>query len=194
MKFSVVLSLTFLVFAFAEDVKDEEGVYVLTDKNFDEFVTENDFVLVEFCKYPARLLFWDMEELVSHVEALVIMCIHGGLQHRVLVMPVTATFCFVPDRCLKKRAGVEKPSSKLAVVQVVGTSCDGCKCKLSRLFWLGLLGFFDTGVFTFKEIALVENNMVRFTGYLKVIVKIPGDVASHMPNSQSANKWWPTKY
>lgn len=60
MKFSVVLSLAFLAFAFAEDVKEEEGVFVLTEKNFDGFVKDNEFVLVEFCKYHVRrLLFWD---------------------------------------------------------------------------------------------------------------------------------------
>ena len=56
MKFSVVLALTFLAFAFAEDVKEEEGVYVLTEKNFDGFVKENEFVLVEFCKYVCLVL------------------------------------------------------------------------------------------------------------------------------------------
>nr|UTK45861.1 protein disulfide isomerase [Crepidula fornicata] len=48
MKFFVVLSFTLLALVFADDVKQDEGVYVLTTKNFDSFVKENEFVLVEF--------------------------------------------------------------------------------------------------------------------------------------------------
>jgi protein disulfide-isomerase A1 len=51
MKFFAVLSLACLaVTAFADDadVKKEEGVLVLTEKNFENVITENEFVLVEF--------------------------------------------------------------------------------------------------------------------------------------------------
>ncbi|XP_076445933.1 protein disulfide-isomerase-like [Babylonia areolata] len=48
MKVSSFLVLTFLVFVSADDVKQEEGVYVLTEKNFDSFLKDNEFVLVEF--------------------------------------------------------------------------------------------------------------------------------------------------
>lgn len=50
MKFAVILSVL-VAFACAEDVKQEEGVYVLTEKNFDAFVADNEHVLVEFCEY-----------------------------------------------------------------------------------------------------------------------------------------------
>lgn len=36
--------------ACAEDIKIDEGVLVLTKSNFQTAVTENEFVLVEFCK------------------------------------------------------------------------------------------------------------------------------------------------
>lgn len=36
---------------FAEEIKLDEGVLVLTEQNFDQAITDNKFVLVEFCKY-----------------------------------------------------------------------------------------------------------------------------------------------
>ncbi|XP_076459256.1 protein disulfide-isomerase-like [Babylonia areolata] len=48
MQFPWVLSLALLASVAAGDVKQEEGVYVLTEKNFDDFISENEFVLVEF--------------------------------------------------------------------------------------------------------------------------------------------------
>ncbi|KAL8586048.1 hypothetical protein ACOMHN_023691 [Nucella lapillus] len=48
MKISAILGLTLLVFVAAEDVKQDEGVYVLTTKNFDDFISDNEFVLAEF--------------------------------------------------------------------------------------------------------------------------------------------------
>ena len=33
------------------EIKEEENVLVLTDKNFDYVVTNNKHVLVEFCKF-----------------------------------------------------------------------------------------------------------------------------------------------
>lgn len=34
----------------AEEIKEEEGVLVLTKGNFKDALEKNDFVLVEFCK------------------------------------------------------------------------------------------------------------------------------------------------
>nr|ADZ76592.1 protein disulfide isomerase [Conus imperialis] len=48
MKFSSCLVLTLLVLVSAEDVKEEEGVHVLTNNNFDSFINEYESVLVEF--------------------------------------------------------------------------------------------------------------------------------------------------
>lgn len=50
MKVSIIILLSCLTAAFAEDVKEEEGVAVLTTKNFNSFIDDNEFVLVEFCK------------------------------------------------------------------------------------------------------------------------------------------------
>ena len=35
----------------APEIKEEENVLVLTEKNFEYAVTNNKYVLVEFCKY-----------------------------------------------------------------------------------------------------------------------------------------------
>lgn len=48
MKVSIIILLSCLTAAFAEDVKEEEGVAVLTTKNFNSFIDDNEFVLVEF--------------------------------------------------------------------------------------------------------------------------------------------------
>nr|AMM62654.1 conotoxin-specific protein disulfide isomerase (cspdi) [Conus geographus] len=48
MKFATVFSLTLLAFVACEEVEQEEKVYVLKKKNFDNFIKENEFVLVEF--------------------------------------------------------------------------------------------------------------------------------------------------
>nr|AMM62655.1 conotoxin-specific protein disulfide isomerase (cspdi) [Conus textile] len=48
MKFATVFSLTLLAFVACEDVEREENVYVLKATNFDNFIDENEFVLVEF--------------------------------------------------------------------------------------------------------------------------------------------------
>ncbi|KAL8565553.1 hypothetical protein ACOMHN_049529 [Nucella lapillus] len=47
MKFSI-LFVCILGFVSADDVNVEEDVYVLTNKNFEPFIKDNDFVLVEF--------------------------------------------------------------------------------------------------------------------------------------------------
>jgi hypothetical protein len=36
---------------FCGEIKDEEGVLVFTQDNFETGIKENEFVLVEFCKY-----------------------------------------------------------------------------------------------------------------------------------------------
>jgi len=55
MSLPVFLSL-FLIFTGvlseeSPEIKEEEGVLVLTEKNFEHAVTNNKYVLVEFCKY-----------------------------------------------------------------------------------------------------------------------------------------------
>lgn len=42
--------MCFVGFIHAEDIKEEEGVLVLTKSNFKEALENNEFVLVEFCK------------------------------------------------------------------------------------------------------------------------------------------------
>jgi len=46
---STVLSIAFVSLSVvAEDIAEEKGVLVLTDKNFDQAIKENEYVLVEF--------------------------------------------------------------------------------------------------------------------------------------------------
>ena len=49
MKFSLFIVTALMAFsAYADEVTKEEGVLVLTQKNFDAVVAENEYVLVEF--------------------------------------------------------------------------------------------------------------------------------------------------
>ena len=49
MSYSLSIVSALLVFsAHAEDITKEEGVLVLTEKNFEGAITENEYVLVEF--------------------------------------------------------------------------------------------------------------------------------------------------
>lgn len=69
--------------AFAEDIKTEDGVLVLTKSNFKSAVTDNEFVLVEFCKYITfiKLIFLSCELTNScvnlHVEILGLLVLFG---------------------------------------------------------------------------------------------------------------------
>lgn len=49
--FTVCLAIAALTVS-ATEVKDDNGVLVLTKDNFKGVTTDNDYVLVEFCKYP----------------------------------------------------------------------------------------------------------------------------------------------
>jgi hypothetical protein len=55
MKFILVLSSLLLAnLIHASEIKEEEGVLVLTKANFKEAL-KNDFILVEFCEYTAAI-------------------------------------------------------------------------------------------------------------------------------------------
>lgn len=48
---SLILTFSLCYLAvFAADVEEEEGVLVLTKNNFQSVISENQYVLVEFCK------------------------------------------------------------------------------------------------------------------------------------------------
>lgn len=47
--FTVLSAAAFLVFA-EEDIEVDEGVLVLGKSNFQNAITNNQFILVEFCK------------------------------------------------------------------------------------------------------------------------------------------------
>ena len=50
MKFYLTLLLSLVAFAFGEDIKEEKDVLVLTEAVFDQAISENEHILVEFCK------------------------------------------------------------------------------------------------------------------------------------------------
>ena len=50
MKFYLTLLLSLVAFAFGEDIEEEENVLVLTEAVFEQAISDNEHILVEFCK------------------------------------------------------------------------------------------------------------------------------------------------
>lgn len=55
MKFYLTLLLSLVAFAFGEDIKEEKDVLVLTEAVFEQAISENEHILVEFCKLLYKL-------------------------------------------------------------------------------------------------------------------------------------------
>lgn len=51
MRWLCVLLAVLVAGSLAEDIKEDEGVLVLTKGNFKQAIETNEFVLVEFCEY-----------------------------------------------------------------------------------------------------------------------------------------------
>lgn len=64
MKIYLTLLLNLVAFAFGEDIKEEEDVLVLTEAVFDQAITDNEHILVEFCKLLYTL--WLFCEVTLH--------------------------------------------------------------------------------------------------------------------------------
>lgn len=47
------LSACFIALTFGADIKDENGVLVLTTANIEDALKENPNILIEFCKYTS---------------------------------------------------------------------------------------------------------------------------------------------
>lgn len=48
------LSACFIALTFGADIKDENGVLVLTTANMEDALKENPNILIEFCKYDSK--------------------------------------------------------------------------------------------------------------------------------------------
>lgn len=68
MKIYLTLLLSLVAFAFGEDIKEEEDVLVLTEAVFDQAITDNEHILVEFCKL--LYTFWLAFEVTLHINKL----------------------------------------------------------------------------------------------------------------------------
>lgn len=44
--------------ALGDEVPTEENVLVLSKANFESVLSSNDFILVEFCKFPTIISYW----------------------------------------------------------------------------------------------------------------------------------------
>jgi len=49
--FKLCLLIALSTSVFCDEIKNEEGILVFTKDNFKTGITDNEFVLVEFCKY-----------------------------------------------------------------------------------------------------------------------------------------------
>ena len=47
-KFSILALLALISFVHSEEIEKDEGVLVLTEDNFSQAISENEFILVEF--------------------------------------------------------------------------------------------------------------------------------------------------
>ena len=57
MKLLLVAVVALFAVAHSADIKDEEGVLVLTKDNFDGALADNKHILVEFCEYLRVIYF-----------------------------------------------------------------------------------------------------------------------------------------
>ena len=55
MKFYLTFFLSFVALSFGADIEEEENVLVLTEAVFDQAISDNEHILVEFCKLAYML-------------------------------------------------------------------------------------------------------------------------------------------
>ena len=66
MKFYLTFFLSFFALSFGADIEEEENVLVLTEAVFDQAVSDNEHILVEFCKFTYTFL--SVSLLYGHFE------------------------------------------------------------------------------------------------------------------------------